>query len=312
MGTPMIALPKTNLRVFPLCLGGNGFGWTADANESEQVLDAFAAHGGNFIDTADMYSEWAPGHVGGESETIIGNWMHRRRNRAQMVIASKVCKLSTRAGLSAKNIAAACDDSLRRLQTDYLDLYYAHAEDPGTPIEETLQALTALVAAGKVRFIASSNFSAGSMQAALDVSLNLGLTAFAGVQNNYNLLFRGEYENGMRDTVARNELSIMPYFGLARGFLSGKYRRGVVVESKRANGAAEYQNERGWRTLEMIDEIAERHKVSVSAVALAWLRAQPTVSTPIASARTVQQLAEIMQQVTLAPSEIGALSEVTG
>lgn len=307
----MIALPKTNLRVFPLCLGGNGFGWTADANESGQVLDAFAAHGGNFIDTADMYSEWAPGHVGGESETIIGNWMHRRRNRAQMVIASKVCKLSTRAGLSAKNIAAACDDSLRRLQTDFIDLYYAHAEDPGTPIEETLQAFNALVTAGKVRFIASSNFSAGSMQAALEASLSHKLAAFAGVQNNYNLLFRSEYENGMRDTVARNGLSIMPYFGLARGFLSGKYRRGVVVESQRANGAAEYQNERGWRTLEAIDEIAERHKVSVAAVALAWLRAQPTVSTPIASARTVQQLAEIMQQVTLAPSEIGALSAVT-
>lgn len=307
----MITLPKTDLVVFPLCLGGNGFGWTADANESEQVLDAFAAHGGNFIDTADMYSEWAPGHVGGESETIIGNWMHRRRNRAQMVIASKVCKLSTRAGLSAKNIAAACDDSLRRLQTDFIDLYYAHAEDPGTPIEETLQAFNALVTAGKVRFIASSNFSAGSMQAALEASLSHKLAAFAGVQNNYNLLFRSEYENGMRDTVARNGLSIMPYFGLARGFLSGKYRRGVVVESQRANGAAEYQNERGWRTLEAIDEIAERHKVSVAAVALAWLRAQPTVSTPIASARTVQQLAEIMQQVTLAPSEIGALSAVT-
>ena len=288
------------------------FGWTADADESQQVLDAYAAQGGNFIDTADMYSEWAPRHVGGESETIIGNWMKSRRNRAQMVIASKVCKLSTRAGLSSKNIAAACDDSLRRLQTDYIDLYYAHAEDSGTPIEETLQAFNALVAAGKVRFIASSNFSASSMQAALDESFKLKLVAFAGVQNNYNLLFRGEYENGMRDTVARNGLSIMPYFGLARGFLSGKYRRGVVVESERASGAAEYQNERGWKTLAVIDKIAERHKVSVAAVALAWLRAQPTVSAPIASARTVQQLAEIMQQVTLAPSEIGALSEITG
>lgn len=307
----MITLPKTDRVVFPLCLGGNGFGWTADAAESQQVLDAYAAYGGNFIDTADMYSEWAPGHVGGESETIIGNWMKSRGNRGQAVIASKVCKLSTRAGLSPKNIAAACDDSLRRLQTDFIDLYYAHAEDPGTPIEETLQAFNALVTAGKVRFIASSNFSAGSMQAALEASLSHKLAAFAGVQNNYNLLFRSEYENGMRDTVARNGLSIMPYFGLARGFLSGKYRRGVVVESQRANGAAEYQNERGWRTLEVIDEIAERHKVSVAAVALAWLRAQPTVSTPIASARTVQQLAEIMQQVTLAPSEIGALSAVT-
>ncbi len=308
----MLTLPKTNLMVFPLCLGGNVFGWTADADESQQVLDSYAAQGGNFIDTADMYSEWAPGHVGGESETIIGNWMNSRRNRAQMVIASKVCKLSTRAGLSSKNIAAACDDSLRRLQTDYIDLYYAHAEDPGTPIEETLQAFNALVVAGKVRFIASSNFSPDSMQEALDESFKLKLTAFAGVQNNYNLLFRGEYENGMRDTVARNGLSIMPYWGLAGGFLSGKYRRGVMVESKRAGRVAEHQNERGWQTLEVIDKIAERHKVSVAAVALAWLRAQPTVSTPIASARTVQQLAEIMQQVTLAPSEIGALSEVTG
>ena len=308
----MIKLPKTNLVVYPLCLGGNGFGWTADAEESQQVLDAYAGYGGNFIDTADMYSEWAPGHIGGESETIIGNWMKIRRNRAQMVIASKVCKLSTRAGLSRKNIVAACEDSLDRLQTDYIDLYYAHAEDPGTPIEETLHAFNDLIEAGKVRFIASSNFSVGAMQAALDTSFNHKQAAFVGVQNNYNLLFRSEYENGMRETVASNGLAIMPYFGLARGFLSGKYRRGVSVESKRANGAAEYQNERGWKTLEVIDEIAARHKVSVAAVALAWLRAQPTVSTPIASARTVQQLAEIMQQVTLVPSEIGALSEVTG
>ena len=308
----MINLPKTNLVVHPLCLGGNGFGWTADAEESQQVLDAYAGYGGNFIDTADMYSEWAPGHIGGESETIIGNWMKSRRNRAQMVIASKVCKLSTRAGLSRKNIVAACEDSLDRLQTDYIDLYYAHAEDPSTPIEETLHAFNDLIEAGKVRFIASSNFSVGAMQSALDTSFNHKQAAFVGVQNNYNLLFRSEYENGMRETVASNGLAIMPYFGLARGFLSGKYRRGVSVESKRANGAAEHQNERGWKTLEVIDEIAARHKVSVAAVALAWLRAQPTVSTPIASARTVQQLAEIMQQVTLVPSEIGALSEVTG
>ena len=308
----MIKLPKTNLVVHPLCLGGNGFGWTADAEESQQVLDAYAGYGGNFIDTADMYSEWAPGHIGGESETIIGNWMKSRRNRAQMVIASKVCKLSTRAGLSRKNIVAACEDSLDRLQTDYIDLYYAHAEDPSTPIEETLHAFNDLIEAGKVRFIASSNFSVGAMQSALDTSFNHKQAAFVGVQNNYNLLFRSEYENGMRETVASNGLAIMPYFGLARGFLSGKYRRGVSVESKRAKGAAEYQNERGWKTLEVIDEIAARHKVSVAAIALAWLRAQPTVSTPIASARTVQQLAEIMQQVTLVPSEIGALSEVTG
>ena len=308
----MIKLPKTNLVVHPQCLGGNGFGWTADIEESQQVLDAYAGYGGNFIDTADMYSEWAPGHIGGESETIIGNWMKIRRNRAQMVIASKVCKLSTRAGLSRKNILAACEDSLDRLQTDYIDLYYAHAEDPSTPIEETLHAFNDLIEAGKVRFIASSNFSVGAMQAALDTSFNHKQAAFVGVQNNYNLLFRSEYENGMRETVASNGLAIMPYFGLARGFLSGKYRRGVSVESKRANGAAEYQNERGWKTLEVIDEIAARHKVSVAAVALAWLRAQPTVSTPIASARTVQQLAEIMQQVTLVPYEIGALSEVTG
>ena len=308
----MIKLPKTNLVVHPLCLGGNGFGWTADAEESQQVLDAYAGYGGNFIDTADMYSEWAPGHIGGESETIIGNWMKIRRNRAQMVIASKVCKLSTRAGLSRKNILAACEDSLDRLQTDYIDLYYAHAEDPSTPIEETLHAFNDLIEAGKVRFIASSNFSVGAMQSALDTSFNHKQAAFVGVQNNYNLLFRSEYENGMRETVASNGLAIMPYWGLAGGFLSGKYRRGLVVESKRAGRIAEHQNERGWKTLEVIDEIAARHKVSVAAVALAWLRAQPTVSTPIASARTVQQLAEIMQQVTLAPSEIGALLEVTG
>ena len=307
----MITLPMTNLAVFPLCLGGNGFGWTADAAESHAVLDAYAAAGGNFIDTADMYSEWAPGHVGGESETIIGNWMQSRGNRAKMVIATKVSKLSTRRGLSRKNIAIACEDSLGRLKTDYIDLYYAHEEDASTPIEESLRAFNGLVEAGKVRYIASSNFAPDAMQAALDASRSNSLAAFIGVQNNYNLLFRSEYENGMCKTVARHALSIMPYFGLARGFLSGKYRRGVSVDSKRAGGAAEYQNERGWRTLEVIDDIAGQHKVAVAAVALAWLRAQPTVSTPIASARTVQQLAEIMQQVTLTSSEIGALSAVT-
>ena len=303
----MITIPGTELKIHPLCLGGNVFGWSADTKNSEEVLSYFVDHGGNFIDTADMYSQWGDGHTGGESETIIGNWMQKRSNRGSVVIASKVAKLNTRPGLAAKNILAACDDSLRRLQSDYIDLYYAHQDDPGTPIEETLAAFDSLVKAGKVRYIAASNFTAARLEASLQISREAGWASYVAAQDQYNLLERG-FEESLRPTLQRHGLVEIPFYGLARGFLSGKYRLGVTIESVRAAGVAAYQNERGWGLLATLDELARHHHCSVASVALAWLRAQPTVAAPIASARNVQQLAEFMPVVTLAPDELQALT----
>ena len=304
----MITLPKTELRVHPLCLGGNVFGFSADVKNSEDVLSYYFDNGGNFVDTADMYSQWAPGHVGGESETIIGNWMKKLGNRSQMVIATKVSKLDTRPGLKATNIAAACEDSLRRLQTDYIDLYYAHQDDPDTPIEETLGAFDSLIKAGKIRYVAASNFTAARLQESLDIAKKLNLASYVACQDQYNLMDR-DYETTLRDTVDKNGLSEIPFYGLARGFLSGKYRPGVTVESVRATGVANsHANERGWKMLEKLDQIAQERSTSVAAVALAWLRAQPTVSTPIASATKLEQIKELMTVLKLSESELQALT----
>jgi aryl-alcohol dehydrogenase-like predicted oxidoreductase len=303
----MITLPNTNLEVHPLCLGGNVFGFSADVSNSELVLDYYFDNGGNFVDTADMYSQWAPGHVGGESETIIGNWMKKRGNRREMVIATKVSKLDTRPGLKPANIEAACHDSLRRLQTDYIDLYYAHQDDPDTPIEETLGAFDSLVKAGKVRYIAASNFTPERLQESLNISKAQGLVSYVASQDQYNLMDR-EYEKTLMPTLKANGLSQIPFYGLARGFLTGKYRPGVTVESVRATGVGNsYANERGWRMLEKLDQIARDKNTSVAAVALAWLRAQPTVATPIASATKLEQIKEIMPVIELQPSELQLL-----
>lgn len=304
----MIQIPKTDLTVHPLCLGGNVFGYSADIANSEIVLDYYFDNGGNFIDTADMYSQWAPGHVGGESETVIGNWMKRRGNRAKMVIATKVAKLDTRPGLAAKNIAAACDDSLRRLQTDYIDLYYAHQDDPDTPIEETLGAFDSLIKAGKVRYIAASNFTAARLQESLDIAAKLQLSAYVASQDQYNLMER-DYEKSLAPTLQANGLSQFPFFGLARGFLTGKYRPGVTVESVRATAIANsYANDRGWAMLEKLDQIAKAQNASLAAVALAWLRAQPTVAAPIASATKLEQIKEIMQVIELTEAQLQLLT----
>jgi aryl-alcohol dehydrogenase-like predicted oxidoreductase len=304
----MITLPNTNLEVHPLCLGGNVFGFSADVSNSELVLDYYFDNGGNFVDTADMYSQWAPGHVGGESETIIGNWMKKRGNRREMVIATKVSKLDTRPGLKPANIAAACDDSLRRLQTDYIDLYYAHQDDPDTPIEETLGAFDSLVKAGKVRYIAASNFTPERLQESLNISKAQGLVSYVASQDQYNLMDR-EYEKTLMPTLKANGLSQIPFYGLARGFLTGKYRPGVTVESVRATGVGNsYAHERGWRMLEKLDHIALDKNTSVAAVALAWLRAQPTVATPIASATKLEQIKEIMPVIELTSDELQLLT----
>ena len=304
----MINLANTDLTVYPLCLGGNVFGYSADKQNSEAVLSFYADYGGNFIDTADMYSQWAPGHIGGESETIIGDWMAKRGNRQKMIIATKVSKLDTRPGLKAANIKAACDESLKRLKSDYIDLYYAHQDDLDTPIEESLGAFDELIKAGKVRYIAASNFTPVRLQESLNISKANGLSSYIASQDQYNLLDR-EYEKGLMPTIEKNGLSQIPFYGLARGFLTGKYRPGVSVESVRASGvASNYANERGWNLLSKLDQIAKDKKTTVAAISLAWLRAQPTVATPIASATKLEQIKEIMPIVELSSQELQTLT----
>ncbi len=311
MESSHIALPSTDLHVHPLCLGSNVMGYTSSRDESFAVLDAYAKHGGNFIDTADMYSEWADGNDGHDSEAIIGAWMKSKGNRDQMVIATKVAKLSTRPGLSAANIKAAVEGSLTALQTDYIDIYYAHADDATVPLTETLQAFTDLVKAGKVRHIAASNYSGARLQEALDTSTANGLVKYSGIQNLYNLLDRNEYENDLVKVVENNGLWSAPFYGLAKGFLSGKYAPGVVVDSVRAAGTAVYQNDRGWAVIDALRDIAKTHETSISAVALAWLRAQRGVTTPIASARVASQLEEIVQVVELSGDELARLTTLS-
>ena len=212
----MLTLPETDLVVHPLCLGSNIFGSNADEAESHAVLDAYRSHGGNFIDTADAYNQWVDGHVGGESETIIGSWLKKINSRAEIVIATKVSKMDTRPGLSPANIFAACEESLNRLQTDYIDLYYSHGDDPDVPMEETLGAYAQLIAQGKVRYIAASNFSPDRLRMALEISKEHNLPSYVAVQEKYNLVDRATYENDMAQTVAEFGLSNIPYYGIAR------------------------------------------------------------------------------------------------
>jgi aryl-alcohol dehydrogenase-like predicted oxidoreductase len=276
--------------VFELCLGGNVFGWTADRDESFAVLDAYRAAGGNFVDTAELYA-------GGASETIIGEWMASRGNRDEIVVATKV---GFDRDLAPDRIRASAEGSLRRLQTDRIDLYYAHNDDPDTPLEDVLGAFDGLVREGRVRAIGASNFSAPRLAEALAVSRRDGLARYTALQPHYNLMERSEYEGELEELCRRERIACLPYFALAKGFLTGKYRPGgAAVESARAERASEYLDARGERVLAALDEIAAAHGTSVAAVALAWLRAQPTVAAPIASARTPEQLADLLPSVTL-------------
>ncbi len=309
----MAALGQTDLDVFPLCLGGNVFGWTADEANSFAVLDAYAAAGGNFVDSADSYSAWVPGHSGGESEQIIGAWLAARGNRNHIVVATKVGRMPGKSDLHAATILQAAEDSLRRLQTDYIDLYYAHGDDnPDIPLEETLGAFDDLVRAGKVRYIAASNYERPRLAEALEVSAREGLASYVALQPHYNLLERG-YEHELEPLCADKGLACLPYFSLAMGFLTGKYRPGAKpVDSPRSEGAAAYLDTRGIAVLAALDEIAANHEVSVAAVALAWLLAKPSVVAPIASARTPEQLAELlpMAELELQPNEMAQLDAV--
>jgi aryl-alcohol dehydrogenase-like predicted oxidoreductase len=310
----MARIPDTDLDVFPLCLGGNVFGWTADREASFAVLDAYAAAGGNFIDTADVYSAFAPPNVGGESETLIGEWMASRGNRSEMIVATKVGMLKGRTGLAPDNVRAALDDSLGRLQTDYVDLYYAHQDDQDTPLEDALATFGELRREGKLRYPAASNYTAPRLTEALDIAGREGLPRYVALQTHYSLMERALYENELAEVCAREGIVCLPYWSLARGFLTGKYRDGQDVDSPRAGIAGGYLDDRGRAVLEVLDELAAAHDTTDAAVALAWLRVQPTVIAPVASARNAEQLAGILPfvELELSEDELARLSNAAG
>jgi aryl-alcohol dehydrogenase-like predicted oxidoreductase len=306
-------LADTDLDVFPLCLGGNVFGWTIDEQRSFAVLDAYVQAGGNFIDTADIYGRRGTGGLG-ESERVIGRWIAARGNREQLVIATKVGMSPEAQGLSRETLRRGAESSLERLGIDTIDLYYAHKDDPDTPLEETLAAFGELIAEGKIRHAAASNYSAERLEQALDIGGRDGAATYVALQPQYNLMERGEYEGELQGVCERHGLACLPYFALARGFLTGKYRRdGAEVDSPRAGGVREaYFNERGFAVLDALEEIAAAHETSVAAVSLAWLLAQPTVLAPIASATSVEQLGELLAcaRLQLSAAEIERLSRL--
>jgi aryl-alcohol dehydrogenase-like predicted oxidoreductase len=307
---PTVPLGSTGIAVSPLCLGGNVFGWTADEEGSAAVLDAYVAAGGNFVDTADGYGNWVEGNQRGMSERIIGRWMAKRRNRDDLVIATKVGRAQGMRGLAAATIRKGAEESLERLGTDRIDLYYAHADDPETPLEETMAAFDALVRAGKVLHVAASNYTAPRLAEALRVSEREGLTRYVALQPEYNLVSRSEYEGDLQALCVAVGVACMPYYALASGFLTGKYRAGGPdVESARAESARKHLAGAA-HVLAVLDEVAAAHAATVSAVALAWLRAQPGVTAPIASARTPEQLAELlpMAGLELSSDELERLS----
>lgn len=309
--TSLRPLGSSSLQVFPLALGGNVFGWTADEDRTFAVLDAYVAAGGNFVDTADSYSAWIPGNEGGESETLIGRWLAARSRRDDVVIATKVGAHPAHKGLSPTTIKAAAEASLRRLGTDHIDLYYTHFDDETVPVEEIITALDQLVKAGTVREIAASNISPERLSASLDFSEREGMARYVALQPHYNLVSRSTYEGALQDTAARAGLAAVPYFALASGFLTGKYRPGAAVESARAEGAGKHlETERGRTVLAALDRIAQEHDAEIATVALAWLASRPTVAAPIASARTVEQLPALVAVAGLRLSE-AELAELT-
>jgi aryl-alcohol dehydrogenase-like predicted oxidoreductase len=295
---PFRYLGRSALKVSPLCLGGNVFGWTADEAASFAVLDALVDADLNFIDTADVYSVWVPGHRGGESETIIGNWLKRRGRRDDVVIATKVGMQMApdRKGLSAAHIARSAEQSLQRLQTDHIDLYFSHSDDATVPPEETLGAYQKLIVAGKVRAIGASNYSAARLQEALDISRKHSLPRYEVLEPHYNLYARAGYEAELEPLCLKEQLGVITYFALASGFLSGKYRTAAdAAKSARGKGVIDkFLNARGLKILGALDDVGQRHHASSSSVALAWQIARPGITAPIASATSVEQLKELV------------------
>lgn len=295
-------LGNTGLEIAPLVLGGNVFGWTVQEDASFRLLDAFVSAGFNLIDTADVYSTWVNGHTGGESETIIGKWLKKRGNREKMLIATKAGfpMGPGRQGLSKAYIHAEVEESLKRLQTGYIDLYQAHTDDPNTPLEETLNAFETLIKHGKVRAIGASNYSGKRLKLALETSQSKGLTGYQTLQPLYNLYDREEYERELEPLVEEKGLGVITYASLASGFLSGKYRSRADL-AKRARGprVSKYLNERGLRILKALDEAAQKLGSRPATVALAWLMTRKSVTAPIASATTLEQLNELIKAVNL-------------
>ncbi|WP_266156343.1 aldo/keto reductase [Dyella silvatica] len=298
-------LGKSPLAIAPLAFGGNVFGWSADQKRSFELLDAFVGAGFNLIDTADVYSAWVPGNRGGESETIIGNWLRRSGKRQQVVLATKVSKWVEHRGLSPVNIQKAVDGSLQRLQTDHIDLYQAHDDDASVPLAETLGAFGRLIEQGKVRAIGASNYSADRFAEALAASKKHGLPRYESLQPEYNLVHRQGYEQALEPLIRSENIGVINYYALASGFLSGKYRSAADLGKSAARGGSveKYLNPHGLGILAALDRVAATHGASVAQVALAWLIARPGVTAPIASATSVEQLQELLGAVTLKLSQ---------
>ena len=295
-------LGNSGLEIAPIVFGGNVFGWTADEATSFQLLDGFVAAGFNAVDTADVYAKWVPGNKGGESETIIGKWLKRTGARARVIIATKVGSEMGpgKKGLSKSYILAAVEGSLQRLQTDYIDLYQSHVDDPDTPLEETLEAYAQLIQQGKVRAIGASNYTAKRLEEALQISKKKGLPRYESLQPHYNLYEREEFETKLAPLCRRESIGVISYFSLASGFLAGKYRSEADLANKpRANFVKKYLNERGFRILAALDQVAKTHSATPTRVALAWLLAQPSVTAPIVSATNLDQLQELLSAADL-------------
>ena len=301
----MRKLGRTGLRVAALCLGGNTFGWTTDQKASEAVLDAYLEAGGNFIDTADVYSRWVPGHAGGESETVLGTWMKARGNRRAVIIATKVMGPMgpgpNDTGLSRQHIVEGVEDSLRRLQTDFIDLYQAHWDDRDTPLEETLRAFDDLVRQGKVRYIGASNYHAWRLTRALWESDRRAFVRYESIQPKYNLVFRDEYERELEPLCLEQSLGVIPYSSLGSGFLSGKYHRGRDLPKTARAGSVQktYMTDRGFTVLEAVEKVAASAGATPTQVALSWLAHRPGITAPIASATSVAQLKELVGGIEL-------------
>jgi len=309
---PLRELGRSGLKTAPIAFGGNVFGWSVDETTTFALLDAFVEAGFNLIDTADVYSAWVPGNRGGESETLIGRWLHRSGKRQKVLIATKVAKWAEHPGLSPANIAAAIDDSLRRLQTDVVDVYFAHEDDESTAQEDTLSAFAKLIEQGKVRAIGASNFSAARLGSALQAARDHGLPRYEVIQPQYNLYDRACYETELEPVAREHRLGVVAYYALASGFLSGKYRNAQDAAKSSARGAgvvARYLNPRGLNILAALDDIASAHNARPAQIALAWLIARPGLSAPIVSATSTVQLHELLAaaRVSLSAQEIAQL-----
>jgi aryl-alcohol dehydrogenase-like predicted oxidoreductase len=308
-------LGRTDIAILPMVLGGNVFGWTANRAASLEVLDRFTGAGLEAVDTADVYSNWAPGNRGGESETIIGEWIESRKGRDRLVLITKVGFDMDTGGLSATHIERAVEASLRRLRTDHVDVYFSHKPDPATGHEETLRAHEKLIKAGKVRAIGASNFDASQMRAALDVSTAKGLPRYEVIEPRYNLYDRDDFDGPLRDLATAEGLGVITYFSLAKGFLTGKYRgKADLSQSQRGDAVSAYLNDKGTRILAALDDISAGHGVSPAEVALAWIIAQPGITAPIASATSAGQVESLIRAttLTLSAADIAALDQLGG